>query len=264
MGRCAREKRSVTDKLGGTAEAYGVGENRNPSARTPACFLGAGVDEADVHRSIRRVRLGPRAVVRAATNLGGDAGDKTPLTPVEVLMEGLRQLEYRGYDSAGLALQLDGRIETIKQAGRLGRLAEALGQRNGDLSEAWAGVGHTRWATHGPPNEANAHPQIGAGVAVVHNGIIENFAKLKEELIERGVSFTSDTDTEVIAHLLAEGMEDGAPLREALAAALLRLEGSFAVAALSAREPGKVVGARHQSPLVVGLGEDENYLASAV
>jgi glucosamine--fructose-6-phosphate aminotransferase (isomerizing) len=183
---------------------------------------------------------------------------------LEVLMEGLRQLEYRGYDSAGLALQLDGRIETIKQAGRLGRLAEALGQRNGELSEAWAGVGHTRWATHGPPNEANAHPQIGAGVAVVHNGIIENFAKLKEELIERGVSFTSDTDTEVIAHLLAEGMEDGAPLREALAAALLRLEGSFAVAALSAREPGKVVGARHQSPLVVGLGEDENYLASAV
>jgi glucosamine--fructose-6-phosphate aminotransferase (isomerizing) len=245
------------------------------------------------------VRLGPRAVVRAATNLGGDAGDKTPLTPgdllllrpcqrdlpvdgeggvpvcgivgyvgkercVEVLMEGLRQLEYRGYDSAGLALQVDGRIETIKQAGRLGRLAEAVGKRNGAISAAWAGVGHTRWATHGPPNEANAHPQIGDGVAVVHNGIIENFAELKEELIGRGVTFESDTDTEVIAHLLAEGMEDGASLREALAGALAHLEGSFAVAALSAREPGKVVAARHQSPLVVGLGEDENYLASAV
>jgi len=183
---------------------------------------------------------------------------------VEVLMEGLRQLEYRGYDSAGLALQVDGRIETIKQAGRLGRLAEAVGKRNGDLSAAWAGVGHTRWATHGRPNEANAHPQIGAGVAVVHNGIIENFAELKEELMVRGVTFSSDTDTEVIAHLLAEGVEAGGTLREALAGALARLEGSFAVAALSAREPGKVVAARNQSPLVVGLGEGENFLASAV
>jgi glutamine---fructose-6-phosphate transaminase (isomerizing) len=183
---------------------------------------------------------------------------------VEVLMEGLRQLEYRGYDSAGLALQVDGRIETIKQAGRLERLTEAVEERNGYLSEARAGVGHTRWATHGPPNEANAHPQIGEGVAVVHNGIIENFAELKEELEGRGVVFESDTDTEVMAHLLAEGIEAGATLREALAGVLARLEGSFAVAAVSSREPGKIVAARHQSPLVVGLGEGENYLASAV
>jgi glucosamine--fructose-6-phosphate aminotransferase (isomerizing) len=183
---------------------------------------------------------------------------------VEVLLEGLRQLEYRGYDSAGLALQLDGRIETIKQAGRLGRLAEALGERNGELSAARAGVGHTRWATHGRPNEVNAHPQLGDGVAVVHNGIIENFAELKEELIGRGVAFESETDTEVIAHLLAEGVEAGGSLREALASALVCLQGSFAIAAVSAREPGKVVAARHQSPLVVGLGEEENYLASAV
>jgi len=183
---------------------------------------------------------------------------------VEVLMQGLRQLEYRGYDSAGLALQLDGGIETIKQAGRLGRLAEAVEERNGHLSGARAGVGHTRWATHGPPNEVNAHPHIGEGVAVVHNGIIENFAELKEELEGRGVAFKSDTDTEVIAHLLAEGVEGGMMLREALAGALARLEGSFAVAAVSAKEPGKVVAARHQSPLVVGLGEGENYLASAV
>src|SRR5918998_144350 len=179
-------------------------------------------------------------------------------------MGGLSQLEYRGYDSAGLALQLDGRIETVKRAGRLGRLAEAVGERNGHLSGARVGVGHTRWATHGPPNEANAHPQLGEGVAVVHNGIIENFAELKEELLGRGVAFRSDTDTEVIAHLLAEGVEGGASLREALAGALARLEGSFAVAAVSASEPGKVVAARHQSPLVVGLGEGENFLASAV
>jgi glutamine---fructose-6-phosphate transaminase (isomerizing) len=183
---------------------------------------------------------------------------------VEVLMEGLRQLEYRGYDSAGLALQLDGRIETVKQAGRLRRLSEVVEERNGYLSGARAGVGHTRWATHGPPNEANAHPQLGDGVAVVHNGIIENFAELKEELEGRGVTFESDTDTEVIAHLLAKGVEGGATLREALVGALERLEGSFAVAAVSAREPEKVVAARHQSPLVVGLGEGENYLASAV
>jgi glutamine---fructose-6-phosphate transaminase (isomerizing) len=183
---------------------------------------------------------------------------------VEVLLEGLRQLEYRGYDSAGLALQLDGRVETIKQAGRLERLTGAVDQRNGHLSAARAGVGHTRWATHGPPNEVNAHPQLGNGVAVVHNGIIENFAELKEELEERGVAFESDTDTEVIAHLLAEGVAEGATLREALAGALESLRGSFAVAAVSVREPGKVVAARHQSPLVVGLGEGENYLASAV
>ena len=183
---------------------------------------------------------------------------------VEVLMEGLRQLEYRGYDSAGLALQLDGRLETIKQAGRLGRLSEAVEERNGHLSKARAGVGHTRWATHGSPNEANAHPHLGEGVAVVHNGIIENFAELKEELEGRGVAFESDTDTEVIAHLLAESVEGGATLREALAGALELLEGSFALAAVSVREPGKVLAARRQSPLVVGLGEEENYLASTV
>jgi glucosamine--fructose-6-phosphate aminotransferase (isomerizing) len=183
---------------------------------------------------------------------------------VEVLMEGLRRLEYRGYDSAGLALHFSDRIETIKQAGHLERLAEAVAARDGDLSRVRAGVGHTRWATHGRPNEVNAHPQLGNGVAVVHNGIIENFSELKEELEERGVAFCSETDTEVIAHLLAEGMEEGYSLREALAGALRRLKGSFAVAAVGANEPGKVVAARHQSPLVVGLGEGESFLASAV
>jgi glutamine---fructose-6-phosphate transaminase (isomerizing) len=139
-------------------------------------------------------------------------------------------------------------------------------EHNGNLSRVRAGVGHTRWATHGRPNEVNAHPQVGNGgtVAVVHNGIIENFAELKEELEGRGVAFESETDTEVIAHLLAEGMEEGGSLREALAKALRRLRGSFAVAAVDASEPEKVVAARHQSPLILGLGEGENYLASAV
>ncbi|MDQ4128858.1 MAG: glutamine--fructose-6-phosphate transaminase (isomerizing) [Actinomycetota bacterium] len=185
---------------------------------------------------------------------------------VEVLMEGLRHLEYRGYDSAGLALQGEGRIERVREVGQLKNLERALSRSNGDLSGARAGVGHTRWATHGRPSEANSHPHTGGegSVAVVHNGIIENFAELKEELQERGVAFSSETDTEVVAHLLAERVEAGEPLREGLAATLKRLQGSFAVAAVSAREPDTVVAARHQSPLVVGLGDGENFLASAV
>jgi glucosamine--fructose-6-phosphate aminotransferase (isomerizing) len=185
---------------------------------------------------------------------------------VEVLMDGLRRLEYRGYDSAGLALHAVGRIEPIKQEGHLHRLAEVVGKRNGDLAKVRAGVGHTRWATHGRPSEVNAHPQLGGGgtVAVVHNGIIENFAQLKEELEGRGVAFVSETDTEVIAQLLAEGVEAGESLREALGGVLRRLRGSFAVAAVSAKEPETVVAARHQSPLVVGLGDGENFLASSV
>ena len=181
-------------------------------------------------------------------------------------MQGLRHLEYRGYDSAGLGLQENGRIQRIREVGRLDNLERALARRNGHLSGARAGVGHTRWATHGRPSEANSHPHVGGecSVAVVHNGIIENFSELKEELEGRGVVFSSETDTEVMAHLLAERVEAGEPLREALAATLGRLQGSFAVAAVSAGEPDTVVAARHQSPLVVGLGEGENFLASAV
>jgi glucosamine--fructose-6-phosphate aminotransferase (isomerizing) len=206
-----------------------------------------------------------------AINKEGEEGQQRC---VEVLMEGLGRLEYRGYDSAGLALLLHddggdhqeekGRIEAIKRPGHLQRLSEALAERNGDLRRSRAGVGHTRWATHGSPSEVNAHPQLADGVAVVHNGIIENFAELKEELIGRGVTFASQTDTEVIVHLIAEGIAHGCSLREALGEALRRLRGSFAVAAISANEPGKVVAARHQSPLVVGLGEGENFLASAL
>ncbi len=188
---------------------------------------------------------------------------------VEVLMEGLRHLEYRGYDSAGLALQTPEGIEPVKQVGPLENLAGALGNRDGDFFRVRAGVGHTRWATHGRPTEANAHPHMGGDdvpptVAVVHNGIIENHAELREELSGRGWTFRSETDTEVMAHLLAERVEAGEPLRDALAATLERLEGSFAVAAVSAREPERVVAARRQSPLVIGLGDGENFLASAV
>ena len=187
---------------------------------------------------------------------------------VEVLMQGLSHLEYRGYDSAGLALQGVGGIEPIREVGRLENLRRAVAVRNGRLSTMSVGIGHTRWATHGRPSEENAHPQMGGdgSVAVVHNGIIENFAELKAELLDRGVRFGSETDTEVMAHLLAERVEanPGEPLRESLSAVLGRLEGSFAVAAISVGEPGVIVAARHQSPLVVGLGSGENFLASAV
>jgi glutamine---fructose-6-phosphate transaminase (isomerizing) len=189
---------------------------------------------------------------------------------VEVLMEGLRNLEYRGYDSAGLALALPERgIETTKEVGPLDNLAGAIREKNGEFFKVRAGVGHTRWATHGRPSEANAHPHTGGGytgpeVAIVHNGIIENHAELREELKGRGCEFRSETDTEVIAHLLAERVAAGESLREALVGTLTRLEGSFAVVAMSAEEPETVVAARHQSPLVVGLGEGENFLASAV
>ena len=187
---------------------------------------------------------------------------------VEVLMEGLRNLEYRGYDSAGLALALpEVGIEIVREVGPLENLADAVGKRNGDFSKVRSGVGHTRWATHGRPSEANAHPHTGGAdheVAVVHNGIIENHAQLREELEERGLVFRSQTDTEVIAHLLAERVAAGEPLEEALVGTIKRLRGSFAVAAMSASEPEKVVAARHQSPLVVGLGEGETFLASAV
>jgi glucosamine--fructose-6-phosphate aminotransferase (isomerizing) len=190
---------------------------------------------------------------------------------VEVLMEGLRNLEYRGYDSAGLALALPEMrgIETTKEVGPLVNLANAIGKRNGEFFKVRAGVGHTRWATHGRPSELNAHPHTGGGesapdVAVVHNGIIENHAELREELMGRGCEFRSETDTEVIAHLLAERVSAGKSLQRALIGTIERLEGTFAIAAMSADEPETIVAARHQSPLVVGLGEGENFLASAV
>lgn len=187
---------------------------------------------------------------------------------VEVLMEGLGHLEYRGYDSAGIALQRGsaGGVETVRRVGPLAGLREALAERNGDLSSLSTGIGHTRWATHGKPSESNAHPHVGrsGSVAVVHNGIIENYAGIKEGLQARGSVFRSETDTEVIAHLLEERVSSGESLKDAVAAALPDLKGSFAIAAVSADEPQKIVAARRQSPLVVGFGDGENFLASAV
>ena len=181
-------------------------------------------------------------------------------------MGGLARLEYRGYDSAGIALVGDGaqRITTVKRAGKLERLAAAL--EDDPLAPATAAIGHTRWATHGRPTDANAHPHVAAGgrVALIHNGIIENHGALRDELAATGVEFLSDTDTEVAAHLLAAYVDSGKSLTEAMRAVAGRLEGAFTLLAVDVNEPQRVVGARRNSPLVIGLGEGENFLGSDV
>lgn len=183
---------------------------------------------------------------------------------LEVVMAGLKRLEYRGYDSAGVAVLADGGLAAAKKAGKLLNLEKELGAR--PLPTGTTGIGHTRWATHGGPTDANAHPHLdNAGrVAVVHNGIIENFACLRAELAERGHELASETDTEVVAHLLAEEFSVTADLAEAMRLVCRRLAGAFTLVAVHADEPDVVVGARRNSPLVVGVGEGEAFLASDV
>ncbi|MEG8277022.1 glutamine--fructose-6-phosphate transaminase (isomerizing) [Streptomyces sp. AHA2] len=194
----------------------------------------------------------------------GIVGYVGPQSALEVVMAGLRRLEYRGYDSAGVAVLADGGLATAKKAGKLLNLEKELDGR--PLPTGPTGIGHTRWATHGGPTDDNAHPHIdNAGrVAVVHNGIIENFAALRAELQERGHALSSETDTEVVAHLLAEEFSSCADLAEAMRLVCRRLEGAFTLVAVHADEPGVVVGARRNSPLVVGVGEGEAFLASDV
>ncbi len=175
------------------------------------------------------------------------------------LVEGLRRLEYRGYDSAGIATLVNGNIERRRAEGKLLNLYAKL--RSEPLSGV-IGIGHTRWATHGGPTERNAHPHATDKVAVVHNGIIENYAEIKEELMQHQCRFVSDTDTEVIAHLVTHNMKQGMGAQEAADAALNRLEGAYAVAIIFAGEDNLMIGARQGTPLAVGYGEDEMYLAS--
>jgi len=175
------------------------------------------------------------------------------------LLDGLRRLEYRGYDSAGLATVVDGVIERRRAEGKLVNLAKALAA---DPLPGTTGIAHTRWATHGAPTTSNAHPHATGEVAVVHNGIIENFKALRDELIGRGRVFHSETDTEVVAHLVSELVEAGASPQEAVRQVLPRLRGAFALAILFRQHPELLIGARLGSPLVVGHGEGETYLGS--
>ncbi len=176
-----------------------------------------------------------------------------------LLLDGLKRLEYRGYDSAGIATLVDGGIQRRRAPGKLNNLAELLSRE--PLSGA-IGIGHTRWATHGRPNEINAHPHATEKVAVVHNGIIENFQELREELEKLGRKFVTDTDTETVAHLLTHYLEQGHSPEQAMERAMGRLHGAFSLAILIAGRPDIMIGARRGSPLAVGYGDGEMYLGS--
>lgn len=192
----------------------------------------------------------------------GIVGYIGPQPAAPILLQGLEKLEYRGYDSAGIAVRDADRLSVIKTVGRLQGLRALLAE-NG-LPQGCPGIGHTRWATHGRPSDHNAHPQIDCSgrIAVVHNGIIENYKELREWLVEDGHTFKSETDTETIAHLI-ESFYEG-DLVDAVRKALKRLEGSFAIGVLHFDEPQAIVAARQHSPLVVGLGDGENFLASDI
>lgn len=178
---------------------------------------------------------------------------------VERLFEGLRRLEYRGYDSAGICTLVDGGFERRRAEGKLDNLAARLSEA---ALPGITGIAHTRWATHGAPTEANAHPHIAGPVALVHNGIIENFKPLRAELLADGRTLLSETDSEVVAHLVAREVESGKKPEDAVAAVLPRLHGAFAMAFLFRDHDGLVIGARMGAPLTVGYGEGENYLGS--
>ncbi|MFC5281264.1 glutamine--fructose-6-phosphate transaminase (isomerizing) [Arcanobacterium canis] len=194
----------------------------------------------------------------------GYIGQAVSARPLDVVLEGLSRLEYRGYDSAGVAIAAGGGVNLRKRQGRVDNLRHSLEEL--PLGEGKAAIGHTRWATHGVPSDRNSHPHASADgkVAIVHNGIIENYRSLRGELESDGITFASDTDSEVIAHLLAGQLADGADITEAMRRVALRLEGSFATVAVSAEYPDVVVGARRNSPLVIGLGDGENFVGSDV
>jgi len=178
-----------------------------------------------------------------------------------ILMSGLKRLEYRGYDSAGVAVIQKGSLEIRRCKGKLSALEWDLGQRP---VSGVTGIGHTRWATHGKPSEENAHPHQVGDVAVVHNGIIENYAALKKELMAAGRVFSSETDTEVIAHLVDQGLKEGLDFEVALQQTLSRLQGTYAMVVINAARPDVLLAAKSASPLILGLGEDENLVASDV
>jgi glucosamine--fructose-6-phosphate aminotransferase (isomerizing) len=187
----------------------------------------------------------------------GYTGNKNAVT---VILEGLKRLEYRGYDSAGIAFFSKKGVDVIRCKGKIKDLASIV--EKGNLTSMTA-IGHTRWATHGKPSEENAHPHRSDGIVIVHNGIIENYLSLKKKLLLKGYKFSSDTDTEVLCHLIRDNASD-LPLEEAVRAALKEVHGAYALAVINEKEPGKVVGVRKDSPLVVGLGDGEYFIASDV
>lgn len=196
----------------------------------------------------------------------GIVGYVGPKSTLDVLLGGLKRLEYRGYDSSGVSvIDAVAGLQTRKRAGKLSVLVEELEQN--PIQDAHIGIGHTRWATHGAPNDINAHPHLGGDhhkLSLIHNGIIENFSELKSELESQGVKFTSETDTEVAAHLIAREFEKSSDLSVAFRAVVNRLEGAFTLLCIHEDQPDLILAARRNSPLVIGLGEGENFLGSDV
>ncbi len=193
----------------------------------------------------------------------GIAGYIGPKNAIDIVIDQLKRLEYRGYDSAGIAFLGERELKSLKKAGKL---SELMKQLEGKTFDSQIAIAHSRWATHGAPNDENAHPHYDANrqIALIHNGIIENYLDLKEELVSRGHKFTSQTDSEVAAHVIGEEYGDGVPLEEAVRRALKRLRGAYAFVAVALSEPDKLVAARNASPLVLGRGEGENLLASDI
>jgi len=180
---------------------------------------------------------------------------------LEVLIEGLKRLEYRGYDSAGIAVLENGHSRVIKSNGKLINLTDKVSRQSISGS---VGIGHTRWATHGVPSERNAHPHVSGAISVVHNGIIENYQILREELKSNGYVFSSETDTEVIAHLIEDYSKNGCTFEESVRNAFKRIVGSYAVAVVSEREPNKIIALRRFSPLIIAIGDGECFIASDI
>ena len=178
-----------------------------------------------------------------------------------VLLNGLRFLEYRGYDSAGVAVLQNGDFGVRRSVGKLSNLEDVLSQ---SPVPGTSGIGHTRWATHGRPSEENAHPHRAGKIVLIHNGIIENFLELRAELQAQGRTFASETDTEIVAHLIDGCVQGGMTLAEAMRHSVARLEGSFAIVVMSSDEPGRLIAAKSATPIVVGLGDGENFVASDI
>jgi glucosamine--fructose-6-phosphate aminotransferase (isomerizing) len=191
----------------------------------------------------------------------GIVGYIGPRETVKVLIEGLKRLEYRGYDSAGIAIFHQGKVEIRRKEGKLTKLEELIG---GETFNGKVGIGHTRWATHGRPSDENAHPHKAGKVAVVHNGIIENYRSLKDILKSKGHVFTSETDTEIISHLIDEFLREGYSSLEAVRIALDKIKGSYALGILIEGDERSLIAAKKESPLVVGIGEEEYFIASDV
>jgi glucosamine--fructose-6-phosphate aminotransferase (isomerizing) len=190
----------------------------------------------------------------------GIIGYLGPRNPVEVIFEGLKRLEYRGYDSAGIAVIRDGQFQVRRSEGKLSELGKILSQS--PISGS-VGIGHTRWATHGRPSETNAHPHVAGNIALVHNGIIENYLELKKRLMAEGRRFASETDSEIVAHLIDQQARDG-DVVQAVRKAVEKISGSYALVILDRRDPGRIVAVRKECPLIVGLGEGEFFIASDV